>query len=297
MNFKSITINDKEVFDMILQKNNYGTTELTFTYLFSWCPWFKTEYAIDDDTIFLRLRNRLGELYYLMPVGKMPLNEALNRLLRKSYDNNIPFQMRAITVRMWEKIEREVPGQFKFIRDRGDDEYIYLSEKLIHLSGAKLRRKRNHLKHFRTEYPNWEYTPLLSQSQIQECLEMLMQLEQKSSADASKLQQYDFISTRLILENYDILDLRGGLIRVDGKIVAFAIGEILTEDMFVVHIEKAFKDIQGAYTIINQQFVEHAASEFKYINREDDIGLENLRKAKMSYYPEMMLEKGIVRLK
>jgi hypothetical protein len=81
---------------------------------------------------------------------------------------------------------------------------------------------------------------------------------------------------------------------VNGRIVAFTIGEPLTEDSFVVHVEKAFGDMNGTYTIINQQFIEHEASEFTYINREEDMGLENLRKAKMSYYPDILLEEAML---
>ena len=100
-----------------------------------------------------------------------------------------------------------------------------------------------------------------------------------------------------MLENFDLMELRGGAIKVNGKLVAFTIGGPLTDDTFVVHIEKAFGDINGAYTLINQQFMEHEASKFKYVNREEDMGLEGLRKAKLSYYPEIILEEGIVTFK
>jgi len=82
------------------------------------------------------------------------------------------------------------------------------------------------------------------------------------------------------------LKLTGGLIRVEGRVIAFAIGEPLNPDTFVVHIEKAFADIQGAYPIINQQFAANAAKDYLYVNREEDTGSEGLRKAKLSYRPD-----------
>ena len=108
---------------------------------------------------------------------------------------------------------------------------------------------------------------------------------------------FDVQAVNLMLDNFDYLGLKGGLICVNGNIAAFTIGEQLTKDTFVVHVEKARTDIHGAYTIINQQFVENEMSEFTYVNREEDLGIENLRKAKMSYHPDILLEKSVARLK
>lgn len=96
------------------------------------------------------------------------------------------------------------------------------------------------------------------------------------------------------LRLYRELELKGGALRVDGEIVAFTIGEELCEDTFVVHIEKAYADVQGAYPMINQQFVEHECTAYQYVNREEDTGAEGLRKAKLSYRPAFLEEKGIV---
>ena len=94
---------------------------------------------------------------------------------------------------------------------------------------------------------------------------------------------------------YKELDLTGGVLKAGGKIVAFTIGEPLCDDTFVVHIEKAFADVEGAYPMINQQFVQHECMEYKYVNREEDTGAEGLRKAKLSYKPAFLEEKGIVK--
>ena len=115
--------------------------------------------------------------------------------------------------------------------------------------------------------------------------------------DKNRSLGYDYIATKLMLEHFDELQLRGGAIKVNGKIIAFTIGERLTNDTFVVHVEKAFADINGSYTIINREFIKHEASEFKYINREEDMGLDSLRQAKLSYQPEILLEEGFLRPK
>lgn len=91
--------------------------------------------------------------------------------------------------------------------------------------------------------------------------------------------------------------MRGGLLRVNGDVVAFTMGEPVCDDTLVVHIEKAFPDISGAYAVINQQFAIHEGAGFLYLNREDDVGEEGLRKAKLSYHPAFLVEKGVVREK
>ena len=100
------------------------------------------------------------------------------------------------------------------------------------------------------------------------------------------------------LRLFEELSLVGGILRVDGEIVAFTLGEPVNDDTFVVHIEKAYADVEGSYTMINQQFVEHELlGNYRYVNREDDVGLEGLRKAKLSYKPIFMVDKGYVTLK
>lgn len=96
------------------------------------------------------------------------------------------------------------------------------------------------------------------------------------------------------LRLFEELHLRGGLLRANGEVVAFSIGEPVCDDTMVVHIEKAYADVQGAYPMINQQFLIHEAAEFKYVNREEDTGDEGLRKAKESYKPAFLQEKGLV---
>ncbi len=294
INFKQITLSDKKDFDACFEGNEYRACDFCFVNLFSWNAKFKTVFAIQHRTIFLRFQDSDGQLYYMMPIGRMPLSEAFALIMQDAEDNKIPFQMKGIASRMWEKIEQEMPGKFRYIPDRDNDEYLYLSEKLIKLSGKKLQSKRNHINRFKADNPDWQYFPLVTRKDLDECMQMLDEWEEKSSSAINITQRYDYIATRIMLENFEYMELRGGAVRVNGKIVAFTIGEPLTADCFVVHVEKAFGDMNGAYTIINQQFIEHEASEFMYINREEDMGLENLRKAKLSYYPDILLEEGIL---
>lgn len=293
ISFKQIELSDKPQIDACLEGNIFRSCDFSFTNMFSWNAKFKTQFDIKHKTLFLRFVESDGKTYYMMPVGPMPFKEAIELMKADAKACRIPFEMKGITLRMWDIIQREMPGEFRYIHDRNNDEYIYLSEKLITLSGKKLQSKRNHINRFKADHPNWEYFPLTSKEELDECAYMLDEWEDLKD-DTEKSLRYDYIATKLMLEHFDYLQLKGGAVRVNGKIVAFTIGEKLTEDSFVVHVEKAFGEINGAYTIINQQFIQHEAAGFKYINREEDMGIESLRKAKQSYQPDILLEEAIL---
>lgn len=294
INFKAIELSDKKVIDACLLNNTYRACDYSFTNLYTWQAKFKTMFAIKNQTLFLRFEEAKDEIRYMMPIGKMSEKEAINEILENAKHNKTPFQMKGVSCEMWETMTSLFPNMFEYIHDRNNDEYIYLSEKLISLQGKKLQSKRNHINRFKNDNPDWAYFPLTTAEDLGECAEMLLEWEEDKTDTSLK---FDYIATKLMLDNFDALQLKGGCIRVNGKLVAFTLGERLTEDTFVVHVEKAFAEINGAYTIINQQFIEHEASDYKYINREEDMGIESLRKAKMSYQPEILLREGTVFLK
>lgn len=294
INFKDITLSDRAEIEPCFLGNRCRTCDYSFANLYSWAPKFKTQFAVIDYTLFLQFQGDENEVFYMMPVGKMPASKSLPLIIKHAEENNIKFEMKGVTHKMWDAIQNAMPNTFKYVHDRDNAEYLYLAEKLISLSGKKLQKKRNHINRFKADNPNWLYYPLISQNEIDECLKMLDVWEginiDKQQGDFA----YDYIAAKTMLDNFHELDLKGGAIKINGKIVAFTIGRQLTDDTMVVHIEKALADVNGAYTIINQQFVEHEGAQFKYINREEDMGVDGLRQAKMSYEPEILLEEGVV---
>lgn len=280
--------------DACLANNPYQSCDFCFANLYAWNSKFKTTFALTGDTLFVRFKEADGKSYYLMPIGKMPLAKAFGLIKEDAAQNGSPFLMKGVSSVMWKEIEAAMPGRFHFTPDRNNDEYIYLSEKLRSLSGKKLQSKRNHINRFKAENPDWCYFPITDTNDVSECRAMLDEWEGINSEKADRDLRYDYIATNIMLQNFFEMQLCGGYIRANGKIVAFSIGEAVNDDTFVVHVEKAYSDVNGAYTIINQQFVENCASEYKYINREEDMGIENLRKAKLSYYPEYLIEEGLL---
>ncbi len=295
IDFKPIRLDDKEPVDAILKMNPYKSSDLTFTNLLAWAPMYRTRIAVHRQTLFICYDDSAGRISYMMPIGMLPLRDALDLIISDAEERDAAFQMRAITPRMWDDIEAAMPGRFINIPDRDNYEYIYTSEKLIKLAGSRLQSKRNHINRFKAENPGWTYSSIATDEDIRDCLRVLDEWEDAAAPEGLVSYRYDHAATCTMLEHYRRLKLRGGIIRVDGRAVAFSLGEPLSEEMIVVHVEKAFAGIHGAFAIMNQQFAEHEAAGYKYVNREEDVGLENLRKAKMSYHPDILLEHGIVK--
>ena len=297
IHFKPLQLSDKKAIDACLQGNTYRACDFCFANLYAWQAKFKTTFAAEQDTLFIRWKDDEDEFCYTMPVGKMPLEKALKLMLQDASENQIPFILKGITLRMWDDIEKAMPGVFDYRHDSCNDEYIYFSKRLIELSGRKLQSKRNHINRFKKENPDWHYVPLASEADLRACGEMLDEWENLNLSKAEKSLRYDYIASKIMLENYEYLGLRGAALKAKGRIAAFTLGERLTDDTFVVHVEKAYSGMNGAYALINQQFVAHEAAKYTYINREEDMGLEYLRKAKQSYYPDMLLQERILRVK
>ena len=139
----------------------------------------------------------------------------------------------------------------------------------------------------------WSYEPI-TEDNVEECFQMALRWRNDNGCEEDEEKNAEMCVTLNALRLFKELELVGGLLRIDGEVVAFTIGEPVSADTFVVHIEKAFANIQGAYPMINQQFVEHECMDYQYVNREEDTGSEGLRKAKLSYRPVFLVEKGKV---
>ena len=173
-------------------------------------------------------------------------------------------------------------------------DYVYETEKLATLAGKKLHGKRNHINKFKTLYPDWTYESL-SDDNVEDCFQMALEWRNQNGCEDDPEKNAEMCVTLNSLRLYKELGLKGGVLKAGGRIVAFTVGEPLCDDTFVVHIEKAFPDVDGAYPMINQQFVQHECMDYKYVNREEDTGAEGLRKAKLSYKPAFLEEKGVVK--
>ena len=174
-------------------------------------------------------------------------------------------------------------------------DYVYLTENLINLPGKKFHGKRNHIAAFMREN-EWSYEPITADN-LDECRAMNAEWERRNREKDPEAMDDELDAINISFENYFDLGFVGGLLRANGEVVAFTFGEEMNSEVFCTHIEKAYADVRGAYPMINREFAANALSQYKYINREDDTGSEGLRKAKLSYCPDILLEKYMARVK
>ena len=179
------------------------------------------------------------------------------------------------------------PNKYAFTETRSSFDYVYRVDDLARLPGKKYHAKRNHISYFEKNF-DWQYEEITKEN-LSECIEMSRKWY-AMNADKEDIQAEAEV-LNMAFDNYEVFNYVGGLIRVDGNIVAFTMGEKLNDSMFDTHFEKAFADIRGAYPMINREFARKTINAFEFVNREDDVGSEGLRKAKLSYHPAFLVEK------
>ncbi len=296
LTFTTPGVADKVWIDPLLALEPTRACEYNFNNIYLWGKPFYKMIARCGDRLVMRLWDG-PEVCYLYPVGRGPVAPVLEEMSADASSHGASLRMICLTQEFCHRLEQEVPGRFIFQSDNKGYDYIYGVDKLADLAGKKLHAKRNHINRFNENYPDWMFEPLRP-GNLSECQEMneawFSQRGQKVEGEEKNMLEDENNSLQNALKNFDALGLEGGLIRAGGRVVAFTMGDRLGEDCFDVHFEKAFDHIQGAYPIINREFARYIRDKYpevKWFNREDDVGLEGLRKAKMSYYPDILVKK------
>ncbi|GHT55207.1 hypothetical protein AGMMS49982_20870 [Bacteroidia bacterium] len=309
LDFEPVTINDKELIQTFFDKSVFRNCDFSFSNIFCWKHAYDTTFAVENDRLYIRFQAKNKKPGYLFPIchcGLDPqipppspdgLTQALERILRDATLRGEEVRLYAITPEMFALIDAAMPDKFVYTTDRSWSEYLYRSENLISLVGKKYQPKRNHINKFKRSYPDWEYVPI-TRAIIPECEDLYRRWcaqDGNNTHENSLLEEH--IATEKAFSEYEKLGLIGGALRIKGELVAYSYGQPLTADTFGVHAEKSLYAIDGGFTMINQQFAEHNCANYLYINREEDLGIESLRKAKESYHPDLMLNKGFVSLR
>ena len=291
--FKRPELEDKDIITSYFHKSTSRSCERTFVNVYLWSRHYKVKYAVIEDALVFRSDD--NGLSFSYPAGSPEnIKRAVDYLTEYCKGKECPLVFYNVTPEMFSQLEAWYPARFTVEYDRDIADYVYETEKLATLAGKKLHGKRNHINKFKNLYPDWTYETL-SDENVEECFQMALKWRNQNGCEDDPEKNSEMCVTLNSLRLYKELDLTGGVLKAGGKIVAFTIGEPLCGDTFVVHIEKAFADVEGAYPMINQQFVQHECMEYKYVNREEDTGAEGLRKAKLSYKPAFLEEKGIVK--
>ena len=290
LNFKEVAPDDRSRIEKAFYDSPSGQQNHCFPVLYLYRDTYHTRIAFYKGFLLVQMRY-LDRLCFFYPVGEGDLSEVLEAMISCAKAAGETFVMIKLTRNQKEELSSIFPGRFLFSLSRGDFEYIYQTKKLQNLKGKALQSKRNHLNALMKSH-SWAYEDFCCEN-LPECVEfssrwtrdmMNNRIELSDSAD------YDVIALNHALEEYFEAGLLGGLIRLDGRVSAFSIGCAVGKYSLNVLFERADGSVRGLYPLICQQFAIHAGKKYLTINRGEDLNHEGLRKSKLSWKPDLLLE-------
>jgi hypothetical protein len=288
--FKPLEIGDRPVFERFFQQDPPEISELTFTNLFMWRHKHGPLWMEGKDCLLIILRGNGATPFGLQPVGPGDKAGALDRLCKALGEFTTRVQIRRVGETFVENCVD--PERYQCTFDPDNSDYVFLRDDLMRLSGRKYHRKKNQVNRF-VKNNDFQYRQM--DMELVECFldmqENWCRIRDCTADDALMTEDY---AIREALTHFGELKYTGGAIQIESRLEAISIGESLNDHTAVIHIEKANPEIPGLYAAMNQFFCREAWSQMRYINREQDLGLEGLRRAKQSYHPHHMVRKYVV---
>ena len=297
LDYNFITIDARQLLSRHFAACNVPSCNFSFATILTWQHRYHSSFSIlDCGGLVIRFVCDDGHPCYMPPLGGDTAN-CLKQMMADASERGDLFRISAVTPDIRDRIEALMPGTFDYEASRDSAEYIYLRSSLATLQGRHLQAKRNHVNRFCADYAGFEQHPI-TPDVIPQCRALYghwhsAYMAGHPTADLSD----ESCSVAVAFDHFDELGLRGVCITHRGRMLAFAFGEMLTADTFLTHVEKALPDVPGAYSVINKLTAQSLPPEVVYINREEDMGLPNLRQAKMSYCPDHLLTVGTLTLK
>lgn len=289
--FHSLDPSEKDRYNDILQNSGKRGCEYGFTNLYMWGRQ-KIAYLADHVVYFSQFNRKS---VYLFPMGAGDQKPVLDAVIQDAKDRGIPCRFTGLSQEDCALLEQLYPGQFRYHTDRDSFDYVYDINDLADLKGRRFQKKRNHLNRFRAERPSCKLLPITEETlpRVQAMAQQWYDLRLLENPHGDY--QMEQAALNKALRHYEQLGLEGLYLEEDGLILAFAIGSKLKSDTFDIHFEKALNPNDGTYAAINQGFAAYLREKYPevaFLDREEDMGLEGLRKAKLSYCPDHMVEKS-----
>ncbi len=288
--FKPIELDDKAVLDDYLRRYPPLASEYTFTNLFAWKNAYHYALARYGEGLFIRKRDG-AEASLLQPLVPGDALEAVRAGVNYLRERTPQPRLE----RLGEDFIARLPAEhadFLVSEDRDNFDYLYRVDELIELAGPQFHDKKNLLNQFERRY-QYTYTPL-TQELANECVKFQHAWCVEKNCERIAGLNQENCAARVMLRDFDRLGLLGGVLLLDDQLAAYTLGEPLNPETLVIHVEKGRTGVTGIYQAINREFLRHTAQHFTLVNREQDLGFEGLRKAKLSYNPVRLVKKYII---
>lgn len=267
------------------------TSDYTIGAMFMWREFYNTTFCICDDILFFKVKF-LNRISFTYPVGPGSFDRAVYDLKEYCRANDLPLWFCTVPEEVIPMLVNGHQGTIPGAPSRDWADYLYDAKDLAEMAGRRFSGQRNHINKFKKLYPNYKYQRITSEN-LPRVMDFLYDYEKNHGKEAS-LAKEEFALTLELMPYLDKFKLPGGFIEVDGTIIAMTVGEVLKDTLYS-HIEKANRDYIGSYQMIVKEFASDMMQYgIKYINREEDVGDEGLRKSKLSYHPTALLDKYCV---
>lgn len=299
--FRHITLEDMTLFTDIFKKSKPIASEFTFPYLYMWKRDYNLSYTIKEDYLCIISRSNVYPAYSFCPIpvngmdDEQKLKKAIKVIEGYFEKNEIPMRYARVSENCIDKLKVIYQDSITIEPLEHTFDYVYNATDLISLAGRKYSKKRNHISQFMRLYGDYEYVPV-SENNLGECKKILDRWADKNELDYAPENSERYACYELFDNWSRFTSLKGALIKVNGNYEAFTVGELLNSETALIHVEKANTGFHGIYTLINRDFCRNEWSNVKYINREEDLGIEGLRKSKLSYNPAFMVKKFLVKV-
>lgn len=288
--FRPVRLEDRATIERFTMSSDITNCDLSFANMFCWQEVYHSAWAIVDGFLVIRFHIDGGDrLGYMQPVGEGDCARIIPALRDDAHAHGQRLRIIGLTDRGREMIRQMHIGQFAFESDRALEDYVYAADDLRNLPGRRYQPKRNHINRFMAEYPDYRYEEL-TPDRFDECMQLEREWRRNHEGHTSELCAEQRAMQRAFA-HFAELGMTGGCIYVGERMVAFTYGSAVNDHTFDTHVEKADTDYDGAFTVINCLFARHLPERFTLINREEDLGIEGLRRAKLSYHPAVIQHK------
>ena len=298
---KEIEVSDKHLFDKYFIEFKPEISEFTFTNLFIWRhhynflfkEWKNHLIVFSKDYLSKwksPIKNNSKPTFFLPPIGKEP-----DKVIIELFKHNHYIEIHRVPEEIVDKLRKNQDFQILNLEcrdDRNNWDYVYDKQNLLTLPGNSFRQKRRWLNKFLTTYDHEFH--FITEEWLEHCKQLQIEWCDMNECQSNEDLQEEQNAIFEALDNFTALSLSGGLILIDEKSIAYTIGEKLNPNTMVIHFEKAYIDYEGSYQAINNLFAKNCCKDVEYVNREQDLGIEGLRRAKEAYKPHHMVKKYII---
>ena len=294
LKFKTLPRKNIKSIMKYVKQNNEKICDFSQGVIYMWYDYFRYEYAIHNGMLILKVGDKNAPTFF-PPVGNGDFLDAVSQIEKYCIENEYAIKFSFLCKETADiLIERYKDFTVSSGFNRNFSDYVYRYEDIKTFKGKKYNGQRNHINGFKKAYPNYQYKTITKKT-IPQLIEFL-EVYKKEHKNMKGIEKHEYLNTLKLVKNLKIKDFIGGYLEVDGKIVAFSVGEYV-KDTLIIHIEKALTEYKGVYPTMFNEFVKHSEKDgVIYINREDDSGDMGLRYSKMQYRPSHMIDKYFVKI-